>query len=67
MKPPVAVWLAVKAPVRPEPILTVARSVADVLTDHVVFEVECIDWMLWGSETRCGALACTPRVLVGRG
>jgi hypothetical protein len=41
----VAVWLACKAPVRAEPILTVARSVADVLNDHVVFEVECIDRM----------------------
>src|ERR671918_3220484 len=28
---------------RPEPAMTVARSVADVLTDHVVFEVESID------------------------
>src|SRR5512132_3534696 len=25
------------------PAMTVARSVADVLTDHVVFEIECID------------------------
>src|SRR4051794_37351623 len=25
--------------------MTVARSVADVLTDHVVFELECIDRM----------------------
>jgi hypothetical protein len=25
--------------------MTVARSVADVLNDHVVFEVECIDRM----------------------
>lgn len=25
--------------------MTVARSVADVLADHVVFEVECIDRM----------------------
>ena len=25
--------------------MTVARSVTDVLTDHVVFEVECIDRM----------------------
>jgi hypothetical protein len=32
-------------PVRPELVMTVARSVADVLTDHVVFEVECIDRM----------------------
>ena len=45
MKPLVAVWLACEAPVRPEPMMTVARSVADVLADHVVFEVECIDWM----------------------
>jgi hypothetical protein len=26
-------------------MMTVARSVADVLNDHVVFEVECIDRM----------------------
>jgi hypothetical protein len=45
MKPLVAVWLACEAPVRPEPSMTVARSVADVLADHVVFEVECIDRM----------------------
>src|SRR4051795_3480124 len=32
-------------PVRPELAMTVARSVADVLTDHVVFQVECIDRM----------------------
>jgi hypothetical protein len=32
-------------PVRPEPIMTVARTVADVLTEHTVFEVECIDRM----------------------
>ncbi len=25
--------------------MTVARSVADVLSDHVAFEVECLDWM----------------------
>lgn len=25
--------------------MTVARSVADILTDHVIFEVECIDLM----------------------
>jgi hypothetical protein len=30
---------------RPEPVMTVARSVADVLDDHVVFEVESIDRM----------------------
>ncbi|MDN5918246.1 MAG: transposase [Pseudonocardia sp.] len=27
------------------PAMTVARTVADVLTDHVVFEIECIDRM----------------------
>src|SRR5246127_4639669 len=27
------------------PVMTVARTVADVLADHVVFEVECIDRM----------------------
>jgi hypothetical protein len=31
------------AAVRPELAMTVARSVADVLTDHVVFEVEYVD------------------------
>src|SRR3954451_15078724 len=30
---------------RPEPAMTVARSVSDVLDDHVVFEVESIDRM----------------------
>jgi len=30
---------------RPEPMMTVARSVADVLSEHVSFEVECIDRM----------------------
>src|SRR6266511_5220497 len=34
-----------RAPVRPEPVMTVPRMVADVLADHVVFEVECIDRM----------------------
>src|SRR5664279_4259109 len=29
----------------PEPVMTIARSVADVLAEHVVFEVECIDRM----------------------
>src|SRR3982074_2964675 len=33
------------AAVRPEPIMTVARTVADVLSEHVAFEVECIDRM----------------------
>src|SRR4051794_19554315 len=30
---------------RPEPAMTVTRSVSDVLDDHVVFEVESIDRM----------------------
>jgi hypothetical protein len=30
---------------RPEPTMTVARTVADVLSEHVSFEVECIDRM----------------------
>src|SRR6476660_10008713 len=30
---------------RPEPAMTVARSVADVLDDHVVFKLESIDRM----------------------
>jgi hypothetical protein len=33
------------APVRPEPMMTLPRTVADVLADHVSFEVECIDRM----------------------
>src|SRR5664280_1485638 len=33
------------APVRPEPMMTLPRTVADVLSDHVTFEVECIDRM----------------------
>ena len=33
------------APVRPEPVMTLPRTVADVLSEHVVFEVECIDRM----------------------
>ena len=30
-------------PVRPEPLMTLPRSAADVLSGHVVFELECID------------------------
>ena len=30
---------------RPEPVMNLARSVADVLAEHVSFEVECIDRM----------------------
>jgi hypothetical protein len=29
--------------------------------------VEAFEVNVWGSETRCSALTCTPRVLVGRG
>src|SRR6476619_5890802 len=39
-------WLACwPSHCRPEPVMTVARSVHDVLSDHVQFEVECIDRM----------------------
>ena len=39
-------WLADwPSHLRPEPIMTVARSVGDVLSEHVQFEVECIDRM----------------------
>ncbi len=31
--------------VRPELVMTLPRSVAEVLSEHVVFEVECIDRM----------------------
>jgi hypothetical protein len=27
------------------PVMTVARSVADVLTEHVLFEIDCVDRM----------------------
>src|SRR5215204_2648767 len=37
--------VALLAARRPEPVMTVARSVADVLDEHVVFEVESIDRM----------------------
>jgi hypothetical protein len=37
--------VAVLAARRPEPAMTVARSVADVLDDHLLFEVESIDRM----------------------
>ena len=30
---------------RPEPVMTLPRSAADVLSGHVTFEVECIDRM----------------------
>jgi hypothetical protein len=33
------------APVRPEPVMTLPRTVAGVLSDHVQFEIECIDRM----------------------
>ena len=32
-------------PVRTEPMMTVARSVADVVSDHAIFDVESIDRM----------------------
>ncbi len=34
-----------RAPARPEPVMMLPRTVADVLAEHVVFEVECIDRM----------------------
>ena len=39
--------------------MTVARSVADVLADHVIFEVECIDRMYLN--------VYQPRLQFGRG
>src|SRR6478752_7331926 len=41
----VAVVGCVSRPPDRSPVMTVARTVADVLADHVVFEVECIDRM----------------------
>ena len=37
--------VAAKGLCRPEPVMTIARSAADVLADHVTLEVECIDRM----------------------
>ena len=37
-------WLR-EPPARPEPTMTLPRTVADVLAEHVSFEVECIDRM----------------------
>src|SRR6266566_5101636 len=37
--------LALAACARPEPAMTLPRSAADVLSEHVAFEVECIDRM----------------------
>src|ERR1700716_1332539 len=42
---PLSGWWAYWPRVRPEPAMTLPRTVADVLTDHVVFEVESIDRM----------------------
>src|SRR5437773_1636170 len=33
------------APVRPEPVMTLPRTVADVVSRHVTFEIESIDRM----------------------
>jgi hypothetical protein len=35
--------LTLRGSVRPEPLMTLPRSAADVLKEHVVFELECID------------------------
>jgi hypothetical protein len=37
--------MAVERVVRPELVMTLPRTVAEVLSDHVLFEVECIDRM----------------------
>src|ERR1700757_4778669 len=44
-EPPVAVGGPAGRPSRSEPVMTVTRSVHDVLSEHAVFEVECIDRM----------------------
>src|SRR5215218_4864150 len=36
-------WLAVEGLCRPEPAMKIPKTAADVLDDHVVFELECID------------------------
>src|SRR5712691_9246491 len=38
-------WFGLAACARPEPAMTLPRSAADVLSEHVAFEVECIDRM----------------------
>src|ERR1022692_1433355 len=42
MKPPSGWWL-VKSLVRPEPLMSLPRTIADVLHKHVTLELECID------------------------
>ena len=44
-EPPMRLVGRNRPPVRSEPIMTVARSVADVLSEHVVVQVDCIDRM----------------------
>ncbi len=62
-------WLADwPSQLRPEPIMTVTRSVADALSEHAVFEVECIDRMFCnvyvpGSQYAPGLAACAHRQL----
>jgi len=38
-------WAVAGRPSDRSPVMTVARSVADVVSEHVVFEVDCIDRM----------------------
>src|ERR1700758_4989799 len=38
-------WAVVAARLDRSPMMTVARSVADVLTEHVLFEIDCVDRM----------------------
>jgi hypothetical protein len=37
--------MALKGLCRPEPVMSIARSVAEVIKEHVTFELECIDRM----------------------
>ena len=51
---------------RPEPAMTIARSVADVLRDHVVLEYEAIDRMYIQLPPGKGEPASRKRVLHGQ-
>ena len=55
------------------PVMTVARSVADVVSEHVVFEVDCIDRMYLNvyvpglqSRARAGRLRASAVGIAGR-
>ena len=49
-------WLAAEGLCRPEPDMTLPRSAAEVLSEHVALEVECIDRMYLNVSAPRGTL-----------